>query len=381
MAKKPLLEDVIAQAPNRRGFLRNIALASAATAAVGVIAKSGSAQDGTPAITDADILNFALNLEYLEAEFYTVATQGRTIDQVGIGITGSGTQGPTTGGKQVTFPDQITSDIANQIATDERAHVALIRGALSAAGATPIARPAINLTALGIGFNNVTEFLQLARAFEDVGVTAYAGAAPLITDKMILGVGARIAEVESEHASAVRQLVARMGVATTQVDGVDILPPPSGSKYFSVDDNGLTQVRTPGQVLAIVYAAKNATSGGFFPAGVNGKINMSDAGIPITTAALSASVVPVAGSGTFAGGTLTTTQDSVVLDASGSNPKMGVTYLYSYVSGPRPAILQSPTSPTATIQFVNGPGTVVLQLVVIDANGKQSAPSLITIKR
>ena len=384
MSKKSVLNEVIAESPNRRGFLRTIAMASAATAAVGTLVRTGNAQ--APAgVTDADILNFALNLEYLEAEFYTAATQGKTIDQVGIGITGSGTQGGVTGGKQVTFSDQITSDIANQIAIDERAHVALIRGALSAAGATPVARPAINLNALGIGFGNITEFLTLARAFEDVGVTAYAGAAPLITDKMILGVGARIAEVEAEHASAVRQLVARMGVPTMMLDGVDVLPPPSGTKYFSVDMNGLTQVRTPGQVLAIVYAKANATSGGFFPAGANGKLNMSDAGIPITAPALNASVTPVAGSGTFSGSTLTTTPGtavtSVMLDASKSTPAGGVTYFYSYVSGLQPAILQSPTSPTATIQLVNGPGTYMLQLVVTDATGTKSAPTPITIVR
>src|ERR1700730_17656709 len=50
---------------------------------------------------DVDILNFALNLEYLEAEFYTVVTTGQTIDQIGIGIDGAGTLGPTTGGAQV----------------------------------------------------------------------------------------------------------------------------------------------------------------------------------------------------------------------------------------------------------------------------------------
>jgi hypothetical protein len=48
-----------------------------------------------------DILNFALNLEYLEAEFYTVATTGKTIEQSGIAVSGTGNPGPTTGGNTV----------------------------------------------------------------------------------------------------------------------------------------------------------------------------------------------------------------------------------------------------------------------------------------
>jgi hypothetical protein len=95
---------------------------------------------------------------------------------------GAGMSGMTTGGKQVTLQNNLvfTYDIALEIAADERAHVKLIRGALEAHGVTPVAKPAINLNALGIGFGGQTEFLTLARAFEDVGVTAYGGAAPLI---------------------------------------------------------------------------------------------------------------------------------------------------------------------------------------------------------
>jgi hypothetical protein len=58
------------------------------------------------------------------------------------------------------------------------------------------------------------------------------------------------------------------------VDSKDILPPPSGKQYFTVNTQALSLVRTPGEVLAIVYAntTPGAASGGFFPNGVNGNI-------------------------------------------------------------------------------------------------------------
>ena len=208
MAKGQILEEAIAAASNRRRFLGKIAVASAGAAALG----AGLMEGQTSAPTDADILNFALNLEYLEAEFYTVATTGKTIDQLGISIAGTGNQGAATGGNMVNFTNSMTGAIANQIADDERSHVALIQQALTAAGAQPVAQPAINLNALGIGFGSMAQFLTLARAFEDVGVTAYAGAAPLISDKGILGYAARILGTESEHASNIRLQVAQQNI-------------------------------------------------------------------------------------------------------------------------------------------------------------------------
>jgi hypothetical protein len=204
------------------------------------------------------VLQFALNLEYLEAEFYTVATMGQTIDQVGIGITGSGTPGPTTGGSQVNFSNNLvfTGQVAMEIGGDERAHVQLLRGALSAAGVTPVAKPAINLGALGVGFGNVVEFLTLARVFEDIGVTAYGGAAalPFVANSPYIGTAARILAAEAEHVGNIRLQVARLNVSSAALDGVDIVPPPSGQKCFSVDaTTGLSAVRTPGQVLYLAY--------------------------------------------------------------------------------------------------------------------------------
>ncbi|HLK19993.1 MAG TPA: ferritin-like domain-containing protein [Bryobacteraceae bacterium] len=386
-----LLDAAIENAPDRRRFLSKTALfGAAAFAAAGLRNVAGQT---TSAPSDADILNFALNLEYLEAEFYTVATTGMTIDKMGIDITGSGTAGATTGGAKVSFSSSgssstpgtstsgaasllapMTSSIASEIAYDERAHVAYIRAALTAAGATPIAKPAINLDALKLGFGGLTDFLQLARVFEDIGVTAYAGAAPLISSKTILGAAARIAQTEAEHAANIRLQIALLGIATTPIDGLDILPPPSGGNYFSVDKNALTETRTPGQVLYLAYGnTPNATSGGFFPSGVNGTLNMSSTAASMT-----------AGNGTTAvvtPTTLTTSQASVTLDASGSQSGSGkLTYFFMVLPGGlKPALLQSPNSPQATVDFVSGPGTYLIQLTVTDAKGNTSSTAPITL--
>lgn len=280
MAKHSLIEEVVERAPNRRSLLKKIGMASAAlTAAVAADGIKLNAQSSTPSVVD--VLQFALNLEYLEAEFYTTATMGKTIDQVGIGISGTGNTGPTTGWSQVNFSNSLvyTGTVASQIANDERNHVTLLRTALSGAGVTPIAKPPINLNALGIGFANELQFLTLARVFEDVGVSAYGGAAQLstVTSSAYIGTAALILAAEAEHVSNIRLQVARLAVPTTALDGVDIIPPPSGTYFFSINPStGLSATRTPGQVLYLVYGnVANATSGGFFPDGVNGNLNMS----------------------------------------------------------------------------------------------------------
>ena len=115
--------------------------------------------------------------------------------------------------------------VANHVTLDEQKHVAFLRTAL---GSAAVAKPAINLDALNLGFRNEGEFLALSRAFEDLGVTAYGGAAKLIDNAAILEAAARIALTEAQHAGVFRYLIALANVAApADVDGASARPGPS----------------------------------------------------------------------------------------------------------------------------------------------------------
>jgi hypothetical protein len=291
---------MIEASPNRRSFVRKLGLASAAAGAIAMGDRKAFAQV-TP--SDVDVLNFALNLEYLEAEFYTVATGGQSLSAQGLTVTGSGNQGAVTGGKSILFTDTTTQAVARELAADEQAHVTLLQQAITGLGGQPIAEPAINLNALGIGFGSQAEFLTLARGFEDLGVTAYAGAAPLISSKTILGDASRILAVEAYHAGNIRFLIAQQKISVTGLDAADHLPPPAGNQYFPTDSNGLVETRTPGQVLYVTYGYQaNATKGGFFPSGVNGNLNTSaSTGANTDAASITAAPNPIPVSGNALG--------------------------------------------------------------------------------
>lgn len=268
--KKHTIEGLVSNPVSRRRFAQ-AAVASGLWAA-GTTLWGGNDALSAQGITDVDILNFALNLEYLEAEFYTVAVTGQTIAQSGMDIAGVGSPGDTTGGARVNLTEPRVRAVAENVMVDEQAHVRLIRGAL---GSAAVAKPAINLNALGVGFGSQNEFLTLARAFEDVGVSAYGGAAPLIDKASVLATAAQIALTEAQHAGVFRLLVSDARVVVSQLDEKDVLPLPSpGGRIFQVDGLGLSTIRTPGEVLAIVYANRNAgaNAGGFFPNGFNGAI-------------------------------------------------------------------------------------------------------------
>jgi hypothetical protein len=315
MADQELMLDVLEarakRREDRRAFVQNFG--AYAAAGVGIAAAAFSSKAFAQTVSDADILNFALNLEYLEAQFYSFAVSGAGLPNSS--LTGTGTQGAVTGGRQVNFTDPVVAQYAREIAQDEIAHVNFLRTAL---GSAAVAQPAIDIGTdpagafssaaraaglIGEGqsfdpYANDENFLLGAFIFEDVGVTAYRGAAPLLANKTFLEASAGLLAVEAYHAAIVRTTLFRKGIQTPALidateaisnarDTVDnpidddqgIRPIGNQSNIVPVDQNGLVFARTTGDVLNIAYLnAGSVQAGGFFPAGVNGTIRVSSAG-------------------------------------------------------------------------------------------------------
>jgi hypothetical protein len=266
----------------RRSLLRGTgfgALAIGSLAAAGGLLGSARPADAA-GVSDAEILNFALNLEYLEAEFYVRAATG-----VGLTSNDTGQSGGVTGGSKVPFKSSAIEQYANEIATDELDHVRFLRSAL---GGLAVPEPKIDLVssfntlaaAAGLPtpfdpFASDTNFLLGAYIFEDVGVTAYHGAAPLVQNKQVLAAAAGILAVEAYHASEVRLLLFQGGqaAATTAISKLRAtLAGAADDQGVPTDANSLAFSRTTRQVLNIVYGGVNAQSGLFFPDGLNGAI-------------------------------------------------------------------------------------------------------------
>lgn len=261
---------------NRRRFLST---AGIVTAAAGTLAATGCTTGlvpltaSTAAPSALDILNFALNLEYLEASFYSYISTGSGLPAADMGTS----PGAVSGGAKVTFSNPVVASVAAQLATDEREHVEFLRSTITAVGGTPVDMPALNLAAMGTITSDAT-FLTAARQLETVGVSAYAGGAQyLVTNPTAVLYGAQILDTESQHESFLRQLCISLGVSSPAVDSLDIAP--TATTIFNTSSTtGLYAVRTTSQVLQLVYGASGQTgvrTGGFFPNGLNGNIFVS----------------------------------------------------------------------------------------------------------
>jgi hypothetical protein len=311
------LSELYQKGVSRRNFL----VSAGAAGTVSVLAGCGNNSPATitptplpmPGIKDVDILNFALNLEYLEASFYLYAATGQGLPTASMG-TNPGTV--VAGATQLTGLSTLQQNIINEIAFDELSHVNFLRAAITGAGATPVSMPNLNITTafntlaaaatIGPTFNPYTSFnnfLLGAFVFEDVGVSAYSGAAPLLTSSAILNYAAGIQAVEAYHAAYVRTSLTGIAQATgnnsliTTANLISALRGSLGggketplialpatiaangyyapSAIVAADASAIAFSRTTDQVLHIVYGTgggAGVASGVFFPNGLNGTI-------------------------------------------------------------------------------------------------------------
>ena len=281
---------------SRRKFLGGLSGATALAVTAGFIEMPKlSAQTAAPPITD--VLNFALNLEYLEANLYYFASTGSAIPTSYSGTpTGAATLPPAALYAAVKANPQVYA-LAQALATDELDHINDLRTAITSLGGTPVNQPALNYAAKG-AVTTVAQFLATARQFTALGNSAYAGAAQfLVSNPAVLTTAAQILGAEGNHLGAVNYQCITQGVTTAfssnaaaYIDPMD--QPPSTTQYFTVfvagqpNANSTTQApalapaRTTSQDLGVVYGASaptafapaGVTSGGFFPSGVNGNI-------------------------------------------------------------------------------------------------------------
>jgi Ferritin-like domain len=328
------LDEIIVK--TRRKMLTMGGAAIAALAFGGSTKAEAQASSTTP---DQDILNFALNLEYLEAQFYNLAVSGVTIDNlptpIPVAVNG-GTAGTVTvkPSPKVPFVSSIVAAYAAETATEEGKHVLFLQKTL---GSVAVSMPDINLldsfnalaVLAGLGstfdpFANDQNFLIGAYIFEDVGVSAYHGAAPLIADKTgVLPAALGLHAVEAYHAGLIRTVISAYdgGVSTGPLSTItqaisaarSTLANPDPKNPITVpfttyagttaddlgvssatvnlnsttatfpsttiadtDLNALGWARNSTQILAIVTgnpATATSFTGGFFPSGLNGTIS------------------------------------------------------------------------------------------------------------
>lgn len=200
----------------RRNMLK-IFGASAALITVGSACKKDDAPAPNGGVNlgsgDVGILNYAYALEQLEAAFY-------------IQVLASPYSGMTM------LETEYLTDIRNH----EVGHREFFKAAITAAAPTMII-PSLEVDFSSIDFGSRTSVLNTAKAFEDLGVTAYNGAGQLITatgnGPTYLTLAGKIVSVEARHAALIAELIA------------------PGTFSNTTDANGLDMARTPAQVLAI----------------------------------------------------------------------------------------------------------------------------------
>lgn len=174
----PELASIEVEAMDRSTLLMKGVLAAGAAYGVMAVGPMMSRAFGQNASSgDLEILNFALTLEYLEAAFYAQAAT------------------------DVKAKPKEIAEYVDTFGAEEQEHVDALAATISDLGGKPVKAPGVDF---GDAFSSVETFLATAVVFEDLGVSAYNGAAPAIESKDLLATAGGIVQVEARHAAAIR---------------------------------------------------------------------------------------------------------------------------------------------------------------------------------
>jgi len=132
--------------------------------------------------SDVDVLQFALTLEHLEDQFYKFGLKRF---------------GPRAFKKAGFHYPEFVRDQFLTIGRDEATHVVVLADVIKSLGSEPVGPCEYDFSSL----KRIEDFVAIARALEQTGVSAYTGAAKLIADKGLLTAAATIATVEARHTS------------------------------------------------------------------------------------------------------------------------------------------------------------------------------------
>jgi hypothetical protein len=319
---QPIASVTDERASERRQFFRT-AFGAAAVTVAGATALTIGPRAFADTTSDVDMLNFALQLTYLEAQFYSFSAfgTGLTAAQIAAGSAATGTNvaGQATGARQVTFTDPLVAQYAAEIAQDKVAHLNWLRGEL---GTVASAQPAIDLGTAATGafstamraagvisgsgstfdpYASDANFLLAAFLFADVGVAVLGAAVSLITDAGHREVVEGAMITDAHHAAMIRTTLyakgATDGTLRTNADKISNLR--DALDGTTEDDQGISPTTVNGNLVSnvaptyadgtvflrdtthtlnIVYLnSAQVTKGGFFPAGLNGTIITSAA--------------------------------------------------------------------------------------------------------
>jgi rubrerythrin len=187
---------------SRRGFL-HLSGAGAAGALAVLLAACGGDDEGAPKARpadgdarpacDVDIVNYALTLEYIEADFYDQAIRSGEIT------------------------DRKVADLAKRIGEHEQEHVEALSATVKKLGGRAARKPWTDFDTVLAG--GATEILQTAATVENLGAAAYLGQAARIQSKEVLAAALSIHTVEARHAAALNKLVGRDFRAGSPLEG------------------------------------------------------------------------------------------------------------------------------------------------------------------